>query len=79
MKVVLPMKFMSLGCSMVTLRSETLLYINSPEGSMRKKKLHARVDNPPMSKENIIALEIKSFYLRDALFEIQMLAWIAEN
>ena len=29
MKVVLLMKFMSLGCTMVTLRSETLLYINT--------------------------------------------------
>ena len=28
-KVVLPLKFMSLRCTMVTLRSETLLYINT--------------------------------------------------
>ena len=28
-KVVLPMKFIPLGCIMVTLRSETLLYINT--------------------------------------------------
>ena len=28
MKVILPIKFMSLGCTMVTLRSVTLLYIN---------------------------------------------------
>ena len=28
-KVVLPMKFMSLDCTMVTLGSETLLYINT--------------------------------------------------
>ena len=30
-KVVLPLKFKSLGCTMVTLRSETLLYIRTPQ------------------------------------------------
>ena len=29
MKMVLPMIFMTLGCTVVTLRSETLLYINT--------------------------------------------------
>ena len=29
-KVVLPLKFMSLGCTMVTIRSETLLYMSTP-------------------------------------------------
>ena len=31
MKVVLTLKFMSLGCTMVTLRSETLLYMSTPQ------------------------------------------------
>ena len=31
MKVVLPLKFMSLGCTMVTIRSETLLYMSTPQ------------------------------------------------
>ena len=30
-KVVLPLKFMSLGCIMVTLRSETLLFVSTPQ------------------------------------------------
>ena len=30
-KVVMPLKFMSLGCTMVTLRSETLLYMSTPQ------------------------------------------------
>ena len=31
MIVVLPLKFMPLGCTRVTLRSETLLYISTPQ------------------------------------------------
>ena len=31
MKVILPMKFMSLGCIMVIIWSETLLYVNTPQ------------------------------------------------
>ena len=30
-KAVLPMKLSSLGCTMVTLKSETLLYLSTPE------------------------------------------------
>ena len=30
-KLVLPLKFMSLGCTMVTLRAETLLYMSTPQ------------------------------------------------
>ena len=30
-KVVLPLKFMSFGCTMVTIRSKTLLYMSKPQ------------------------------------------------
>ena len=37
-KVILPLKFRSLGCAMVTLRSETLSYMSTPQGKRPKDK-----------------------------------------
>ena len=37
-KVVLPLKFMSLGCPMVTLKSETLLYMSTPQRHGSREK-----------------------------------------
>ena len=38
-KVILLMKCMSLGCSMVTLRSEILLYMSTPQPSTEAEVL----------------------------------------
>ena len=35
-KMVLPLNFISLGCSIVTIRSETLLYMSSPQRIMTR-------------------------------------------
>ena len=44
MKVILPMKFMSLSCTMVILRSETFVY---------KHILLAHVDPPPSTQRKV--------------------------
>ena len=39
-KLILPMKFMSLGCTMVTLRSETLLFMSTPQQHSTAQRGH---------------------------------------